>query len=463
MNMRLYNLFLLLLPFQLFAQSWENAPNIKQAQASAVFIDVETGEKIIRINEDKIMNPASTLKVLTCLMMLDKYGADYQYETLLMYDGKLEADGTLKGDLIIKGSGDPSLGSSRYGEKNSTVNFLEECLAYAQKAGITCIDGNVVVDASGFGTDCVPHSWPYNDLGNYYAAGAWSVNINENSYKLSFNRKGNSISNINIQPSVPQIYFTNELELGPANSGDEAYIFCAPYQDHAYIRGSIPKGKGAFSIRGSMPNAPLFLGVSLQKTLETNGIKTQGVTVEFNKAKKGKIIHKHMGIPLDKLVKSALQKSINLYCEAFLLKLGNGSREKGIGYIENELKSNGILKNDYDFQLSDGSGLSQRNFMSTYTLASFIHNQYKKNKDLTKLLARNGYDGTLKNKFTSKSLKGRIYGKSGSMGNVRAYNGILNAKNGKQYAFSIMVNNYTANYRAIDKHVEKILLEAYEN
>lgn len=458
--MKYCSLLLFLLPFYLSSQSWDQATVIKQAQASAVFIDVKSGEKLLAYNEDKILNPASTLKVLTCFIMLDKFGEDYRYETYLMYSGELEKDGTLKGDLIIRGTGDPSLGSSRYGEENSTENFLNKCLASAQKMGITCIDGDIVIDASEFGSDCVPHSWPFNDLGNYYAAGAWSVNINENSYKLGFQRNGNSISGITIQPKVPKIYFTNELELGPANSGDQAYIFCAPYQDQAFVRGSIPKGKGQFSIRGSMPNAPLFLGESLKKTLDKKGIKSQKVRVSFDKKVKGKTIYTHKGIPLGKLVKSALQKSINLYCEAFLLKLGDGDRASGIEFIENKLEKDGVLSDSYAFQMSDGSGLSQRNFMSATTQAEFLKTEYNKDKSILQSLAKNGYDGTLKNKFTTKSLKGKIFGKSGSMGNVRAYTGILKTNSGRELSFSIMVNNYTANYRKIDQHIEKLLLEA---
>ncbi len=458
--MKCCRLLFLILPFSVFSQAWEDHELIDQAQVSVAFLDVQTGQTKLAIHEDKVLNPASTIKLLTCLTMLDEYGESYQFETRLLYDGELEKDGTLKGNLIVQGTGDPSLGSSRYGKKNSTEAFLNSCVAYAQKAGITCIDGNIIIDASAFGSDCVPHSWPYNDLGNYYAAGAWAININENSYKLNFHRKGKSISNMTYEPSIPYVYFTNELELGPPDSGDQAYIFCSPYQNHAYIRGSIPRGNGIFSIRGSMPNAPLFLGVSLQKKLAERGISSQKVEVEMVQKKKGKLIHVHKGIPLGKMVTSALQKSINLYCEAFLLKLGNGNRAKGIDFITNSLKDKNILSSSYDFQMSDGSGLSQRNYISAMTQAKFLRYHALNNKKINQFLARNGYDGTLKNKFTSSSLKGKIYGKSGSMGNVRAYTGILETKRGSKLSFSIMVNNYMENYRKIDRHIERLLIQA---
>ena len=459
--MKSYNFVLiLLLPFQLFSQNWLEHKTIKTAHASAIFIDVETGDHVIAHNEDKLLNPASTIKLLTSLMMLEEYGENFQYKTELLYSGNIERDGTLEGDLIIRGSGDPSLGSARYGEKNSMGEFLKKCVASAKRAGITCIEGNIVVDASGFGTDCVPHSWSYNDLGNYYAAGVWAVNVNENSYKLSFGRSGKKISSSTIEPNVPGMYFSNELELGPADSGDQAYIFNAPYQNHAHVRGSIPRGKGSFSIRGSIPNAPLFLGESLQITLERSNIKSQRVRVEFTKRVAGKSIYTHNGISLKRLVKSAIQKSINLYCEAFLKSLGGGSREEGISYMENKLKELKVISKDEDIQLADGSGLSQRNYVSAETLAKFLRSSYIDSPEIKNLLARNGYDGTLKNKFTSNALKGRIYGKSGSMGNVRAYTGILKTNSGKELVFSVMVNNYTSNYRDVDRHIQRLLEEA---
>ncbi len=453
-------LIFLLFPFLAVSQDWLDHATIKDAHASAVFIDVESGKKVLGHNENKLLNPASTIKLLTSLMILNEKGENYQYETKLLYAGKIEKDGTLEGNLIIRGSGDPSLGSARYGEKNSVEAFLEKCVASAKREGITCIEGDIVVDASAFGSDCVPHTWSYNDLGNYYAAGVWGVNVNENSYKLSFQRKGKKIAGTTIQPPIPQLFFTNELELGAPDSGDQAYVFCAPYQSHAYIRGSIPRGKGNFSIRGSMPNAPLFLGVSLQKTLEDNGIKSQRVHVEFDKQITGKSIFTHNGIPLKRIVKSAIQKSINLYCESFLKTLGSGDRADGIEFMEAELKKIGAIKTEADIQLADGSGLSQRNYISANTQAEFLRKTYKSNPSIKELLARNGYDGTLKNKFVSKSLNGKIYGKSGSMGNVRAYTGILKTNSGKELAFSIMVNNYTANYRDVDNHIQRLLEKA---
>ena len=73
------------------------------------------------------------------------------------------------------------------------------------------------------------------------------------------------------------------------------------------------------------------------------------------------------------------------------------------------------------------------------------------------MLPQNGKEGTLKNAFKSKNLNGNIYGKSGSMDGVKAYAGFLKTKKSKTLAFSIMVNNYTADSRTIYLHIEKLI------
>ncbi len=164
-------------------------------------------------------------------------------------------------------------------------------------------------------------------------------------------------------------------------------------------------------------------------------------------------------------VKSAIEKSINLYCEGFLRELGSGDREKGTRVIEEYLLREKLIDNSSAYQQRDGSGLSQRNFISTSTMVGFLAHQLDRmgSDNLYPLLARNGYDGTLASAFLSKNLKGKIYGKSGSMGGVRAYAGFLKAKSGDIIAFSVMVNNYAVSSRTIITNFENLLEDVWAN
>ena len=68
----------------------------------------KSGETIYALNADKLMMPASTLKVVTLAATAERLGWDYSYETLVVADGPVTG-GTLHGNLVIVASGDPSL------------------------------------------------------------------------------------------------------------------------------------------------------------------------------------------------------------------------------------------------------------------------------------------------------------------------------------------------------------------
>lgn len=444
--------------------AWSESKILNAASTTFHFVDVESSKIIASHNAQKLLNPASTLKLLTSLIYLEEKGDSYRHKTTVGYKGKLSSDGVLHGDIIVNGSGDASFGSARYGNQHNLPSLTTQIVVAIKNAGITCIEGNIIVNTSPYGTDCVPHTWSYNDLGNYYACGIWGLNVNENTYELTFDRSAKSnVSLKKIDPYIPELYFNNELELGAANSGDQAYIFCAPYQKQAYIRGSIPSGKGTFSILGSIPDAPKFFSYYLAKALDINGIRSISTAVTLQNITPDKTLWEYDGAPALTQVKSAIEKSINMYCEAFLMELGKGNREKGIKFITNYLKKNKIIQSDKDINLNDGSGLSQRNYISSKVLADFLIYQYKNmpQDKLFSILAKNGYDGTLKNAFLSGGLKGKIHGKSGSMGGVRAYSGFLETKSGKTLSFSIMVNHYTTSSSSVLKEIENLLLEVY--
>lgn len=432
---------------------------LKHAHVGFQFRDISSDQVVLTHQADKLLNPASTVKLFSSLIALEKLGKNHRYKTSCSYTGKINKAGVLHGDIILYGEGDPSFGSERFGTEKGMDHVLQLIADKIEQIGISCIEGKIIVDASFFGNDCTPHSWQFNDLGNYYAAGCWSTNINENAYQISFGRS-NKVTTNSVSPMVPHLKIQNDLELGSPSSGDQAYIFCSPYQERAIIRGSIPQGKGLFTIKGAVPNAPAFIAYHLKNRLEKNGIFARGAEVSFDKQVSGKPIWIYKGISLSDQVRAAIHKSINLYCESFLLTLGKGNRNAGIRYIQDYLLKSNTIPSRKAIQLEDGSGLSQRNFVTAESMTKFLVQQHKKEPKLKKYLARSGFDGTLKHAFKSGILKGKVYGKSGSMQGVRAYAGILKTKSAKQLAFCIMVNNYTVPsskiYRSIDKLLAKV-------
>ena len=175
------------------------------------------------------------LKTVATATALEILGEDYRYPTTLEYDGILE-NGTLEGNLYIKGSGDPSLGSSHFAPGQN--KFLSTWIAALQKAGIKHITGSVISDESIFDTEGVSIKWLREDMGNYYAPGSYGISIFDNMYKLSLQTGAAGTRPVlkGTEPDIPFIRFKNYLKAAPVSS-DSAYIIGAPLDDVRYLYG----------------------------------------------------------------------------------------------------------------------------------------------------------------------------------------------------------------------------------
>ncbi len=71
-----------------------------------------------------------------------------------------------------------------------------------------------------------------------------------------------------------------------------------------------------------------------------------------------------------------------------------------------------------------------------------------------------GNDGTLTNYY--KTLEGKIFAKTGTLGGVVALSGYLYAKSGKLLLFSTLVNNHNGSAPAVRRAVEKYLMTVWE-
>src|ERR1700744_2232575 len=107
----------------------------KYASVSLTVLDAQTGETVFTANPNMGLATASTLKTITSITAFNILGKDFQYQTQFGSNGNISADGTLNGDLIIKGAGDPTLGSWRYSGHHET-DILMQLVAAIQKAGI---------------------------------------------------------------------------------------------------------------------------------------------------------------------------------------------------------------------------------------------------------------------------------------------------------------------------------------
>lgn len=412
---------------------------MKHAMMSLYVVDSKTGNIVYNLNEQTGLAPASTQKIFTSAAAFDLLGNDYSYKTEIGYDGKIENE-ILNGNLLFVGHGDPTFGSWRYSQtKRDSV--LSKIIFFLQSAGIKQINGNIILDDSRFSYQPLPGGWIWDDIGNYYGAGTWGINWNENQYDLILKpgiKEGDSISIIKTDPELQVYSFNNFLKTGKPNSGDNGYIYLSPYAISGFAEGTEQPSTSTYTISGSMPFPALQFAAELKKKLQANNISFGEIipSEKFINDKKtvpgfSVKIGESVSPSLDSIIYFFLQKSINLYGEALiktmaLEKYGEGSTEKGVAILKDFLQQHDVEKSAVN--ISDGSGLSPQNRITTDALVKIL--QYAKTRPWY-----NSFYNALPTYNNMKMKSGTIYG-------AKAFAGYQTSSTGKEYTFAIIINNF---------------------
>ena len=248
---------------------------LRSASVSFCVLDVSTGQVIAQHDPLRSLAPASALKTVTTASALALLGPNYQFKTTLSYTGTLDGDGSLAGDLYLQGFGDPTFGSDQMAGLPGLEGTLLRMVQATQQSGIRAVEGRVFGDGSYFETAAHVPTWQWNDLGNYYGAGAFGLNINENLYQLHFTQtaQGEVPPISGTTPPLPDLNVRNEVLSAGPRTGDNAYIYGAHYTNERYVRGTIPAGSGTFTIKGSIPEPPLTAARLFAEALAAYGVE----------------------------------------------------------------------------------------------------------------------------------------------------------------------------------------------
>ncbi len=182
---------LLVFSFDSFAQveSFEkflSDSSMRHASISMCVADAESGAIIFDFDSEKSLTPASVMKLITTAAALEMLGPEYTFRTVIGYSGVLNSrSGRLTGNIIIRGGGDPALGSKYFSEHY--YEFLNRWVTKIKELGIKKIDGGIMTDDSYYDFQPTPAKWLWEDAGNYYGAGVYGLSVYDNSYEIHFN------------------------------------------------------------------------------------------------------------------------------------------------------------------------------------------------------------------------------------------------------------------------------------
>lgn len=450
---------------------------MRGASFSFIAKDLQNGEILYEYDMDRLLSPASVLKVVSTATALDLLGEDYQYPTSLQYDGTLQ-DGVLRGNLYIKGSGDPSLGSSHFAPEHR--EFLTAWLSALEQAGIRQITGSIIADESIFDTEGASTKWLREDMGNYYAAGSYGLSVFDNLYKLFLRTGtvGTLPTVIGMEPQISSIQFKNYLKVA-AISSDSAYIIGAPLEDIRYLYGSLPANRESYVLKGDIPDPALFLAQYFTSFLQQRGIQVDGnpschrIEVEQKrwKRKERKTLVTTYSPPLREIVRVCNHVSHNLYADALLKTVGLQYKKQknevissfgqGIEVIKEYWKEKGL--DVQSLKMYDGSGLAPMDKVSARFMGDllfYMATQSKVSEAFRASLPEVGVEGSVRNFLKGTKLQGKAQLKSGGITGVRCYVGYI-TKGEKQYAVALFSNNYTCSMRDMTKGLERLLLRLF--
>ena len=428
----------------------------RYASVSLTVLDAKTGEQVFTVNPNMGLATASTLKTITTITAFNLLGKDFQYQTQFGYTGAISADGTLTGDVIIKGAGDPTLGSWRYesAHENHILTLMVDAL---RKAGIKKINGRIIGDDSVFGSQSIPGGWIWMDVGNYYGAGTSGLCWRENQFniKLKTGKVDSLIRVSHTVPAVPYLDFKSELVNAPAGTGDSAYAFLPIDSKLMYLRGSYAIDQNKKSISVALPDPAYDAAFRLTDTLNR-----LGVLVSYGPESTGTLTAKGLPTPqiipnlttilsphLSQIIYWLNQKSINLYAEQLLKTIAwnagkQPTTENGVEVEQDFWKARGI--DPLSLNIVDGSGLSPGDRVTTLTMATILQSAKK--------------EAWFPDFYESFPTYNNMKMKSGSILNVLTYAGYQTYK-GRELCFSIMVNNYNGSSREMREKMFRVLDE----
>ena len=410
------------------------------------------------------MYPASVMKLVTSVAALDLLGPAYTWQTQVLLDpaGKSGAitNGVLHGDLMIKGGGDPKL----------VVERLWLLLTRIRSLGIQTIHGNLVLDNSAF---AVPAATPASaaafdgEPNKPYNASPDALLINFKSIMMTLNpNMATGTASIHYDPPLFGVVMPASVPLSGSDCGDYRSALRADFSDPARIRflGSYPRSCGERVWPLAYADPAAFASLAIRGLWEGMGGKLTGISRTGQASREAKPLLTFSSLSLGEVIRDMNKFSNNVMAQHLFLSLSlndgkpaSFAASRGVLAAWWQSRYGGLV--DAPAPLVDnGSGLSRDERISALSLARMLQSAYAAPfmPELMASLPQTGVDGTLRR---SKAMAGVAHLKTGSLNNVVARAGYVDAANGKRYVLVAMVNSDNGAVLAGARSVLDVLID----
>ncbi|MDF2065932.1 D-alanyl-D-alanine carboxypeptidase/D-alanyl-D-alanine-endopeptidase [Bacillus sp. Cr_A10] len=435
------------------------------ADVSVTVRDRVSGEMVYDYNGQTTIKPASNMKLLTTAAALDVLGKDYRFNTTLYTSGKM-SNGVLKGDVYLKGQGDPTL----------SFEDLQQFAEELKVQGINKIDGRIVGDDKWFDDDLLtPGIW-VGDESYYYAAPisalTTSPNTDYDSGTIIVEATGTAVGelpSINVTPHIGDLQIVNEALTVEAGKTNTVTIERMYETNQIVISGNLPvdktKKEWVTVKHPTTHTLTMFQAVLAEAGIEYSKEKLFRAATP----KSAQLVAMKQSMTLEQLLIPYMKLSNNGIADILVKTMGKvkkneGSTTAGLEVIREYGKS--INLNMVDWQFEDGSGMSHENRVSSLAVSELLYKVQGEdwfNTYFTSLPVAANTDrmvgGTLRNRLKDPLTAGKVYAKTGSLTGVSTLSGYLEASSGQSYIFSVLVQNKSGTSSTIDEIVKVIAKE----
>ncbi len=411
---------------------------------------LRTGKRLFARNEDKFFVPASNMKLFTTAVALIRLGPDFRYTTNLYTDSSVE-NGILKGDVYLRGSGDPTI-SERFQGRPTAV--FEEWADGLKQQGIREITGDLVGDDSLFDDKNLGRGWAWDDEFIAFSARISAVSFNDNCFDtlVSPGKKSGDPARVTIAPDTSYVKLTNSVKTSA--SGEQTDLDARrPFGSNVLtLSGRIELNSPPRHIRFAVGNPTLYAMTVLKEVLVRKGIRVLGRAVSIDDAGKMpdygtmKVLATRRSASLSDIIEQTNKRSQNLYAELLFRTLGavyggKGTTEKSVRVMVESLATMGIRGDS--IAIYDGSGLSRLNLVTPAQIVRLL--DYMSRHPYFAYFYRSlpvaGIDGTLTKRMKNSEAENNVRAKTGTLTHTVALSGYLKERDGGLLAFSILSNN----------------------
>jgi len=435
-----------------------DAPPMDQVHFGVLAVDARTGSTLYARNAHRKFVPASNQKILVTAAAVSLLGADYHYETGLWSAGPV-VEGVLQGDLVLLGTGDPTL-SGRFWDSGAAA--LAALADSVRSRGLERVTGRLVVDVSLWDSTSVGPTWEMEDLGYAYGStgGAFAIDEGEVRLIVSGAPEPGEPAELVWTPVGTDAYVVSRLTTWPADSTRRVRPSYLPESRRLVVEGHVP-ASGVDTLSFAQRDPVRQASAALSRALAAAGVVIDGgVGISWEG---GEILGPGCrsgalaecadaaplvalrSPPLIEIVEGILEPSQNWMTEQLVRTLGSergetGSWEDGTDEVKRFLvETVGI--DSLDVAPRDGSGLSAYNLVTPRAIVAVLRymSASPSGAAYRAALAEPGEEGsTLERRLPG--LEGRLYGKTGTISNVNSLSGYLVGDNGREIVFSILSN-----------------------